>query len=103
MTVEKGGLLRKRRYRLRARGVVLSAGVMGTITFLLKARDRDRTLPRISPTLGQRVRTNSETLLTGSSTKGETWQGIAITSIMKSDDETHMILSANNDLHETTR
>ena len=57
-----------RQYSLRSRGVVLSAGVMGTVPMLLKMRDQYKTLPNISSLLGQEVRTNSETLTTVNNT-----------------------------------
>ena len=47
---------------LRARRVILAAGVLGTLELLFRARDRDRTLPNVSPRLGQVVRTNSEAI-----------------------------------------
>ncbi|MEI6621687.1 MAG: GMC oxidoreductase [Actinomycetes bacterium] len=43
-----------------AREVVLAGGVLGTTALLLANRDRWRTLPRLSDTLGSQVRTNSE-------------------------------------------
>lgn len=43
-----------------ARRVILGAGVLGTTELLLACRDRHRTLPALSSTLGSRVRTNSE-------------------------------------------
>ena len=43
--------------RFRARQVVLAAGVLGTLRLLFAARERGR-LPRLSPRLGERVRTN---------------------------------------------
>jgi cholesterol oxidase len=54
---------RRHRYgSLRARQVILAAGVLGTLELLFKARDRDRTLPNVSARLGQMVRTNSEAI-----------------------------------------
>jgi cholesterol oxidase len=47
---------------LRASRVVLAAGVLGTTRLLLRARDEQGTLPRLSPCLGQNVRTNSEAI-----------------------------------------
>lgn len=47
---------------LRAREVVLAAGVLGTLELLFRCRDELGTLPRVSPALGQRVRTNSEAI-----------------------------------------
>jgi cholesterol oxidase len=43
-----------------AERVVVSAGVLGTTELLLRCRDELGTLPHLSPTLGTRVRTNSE-------------------------------------------
>jgi cholesterol oxidase len=51
------------RGKVRARRVVLAAGVLGTVELLLENRDRHRTLPNISQRLGDRVRTNGESLL----------------------------------------
>lgn len=47
---------------LRAREVVLAGGVLGTLELLYRCRDDHGTLPRISPRLGDRVRTNSEAI-----------------------------------------
>jgi cholesterol oxidase len=49
--------------RLRAKRVILAAGVLGTVELLLKNRDQYRTLPDISERLGDFVRTNGESLL----------------------------------------
>jgi len=48
---------------LRAARVIVAAGVLGSIELLLKNRDVYRTLPNLSPRLGDRVRTNGESLL----------------------------------------
>ena len=66
---------RRQRYpMLRAPNVILAAGVLGTLELLFRARDRDRTLPNVSPRLGHLVRTNSE----------------AITAILSSDRDTDL-------------
>ena len=49
----------KRRRTLRARGVVFSAGALGTVDLLLRCWESG-SLPRLSPALGGHVRTNSE-------------------------------------------
>jgi cholesterol oxidase len=49
--------------RLRAPRVVLAAGVLGTVDLLLRCRDIHRTLPNVSASLGDFVRTNGESLL----------------------------------------
>jgi cholesterol oxidase len=45
---------------LTAREVVLAGGVLGTTELLLASRDRWRSIPWLSPTLGAHARTNSE-------------------------------------------
>jgi cholesterol oxidase len=60
---ERSGLLRARgRRRLTARGVVVAAGPLGTNKLLQRCR-LGGSLPRISPRLGELVRTNSESIL----------------------------------------
>ena len=77
--------------RVRTRNVVLSAGVLGTMKLLFRCRDITRSLPNISPRLGDMVRTNSEALLGVSSRRGskvDYSKGIAITSIFQGDEVT---------------
>ncbi|RLA02658.1 MAG: GMC family oxidoreductase, partial [Gammaproteobacteria bacterium] len=78
----------KNRYKIRTAGVVLSAGVMGSVPLLLKMRDKKKTLPNISSWLGQQIRTNSETLLTANNMNAEVWEAPTITSLMKASDDT---------------
>ncbi|MFN4265612.1 MAG: FAD-dependent oxidoreductase [Aquabacterium sp.] len=47
---------------LRAKRVIVAAGVVGTMKLLMANRDRYRTLPALSSALGHHVRTNSETI-----------------------------------------
>jgi cholesterol oxidase len=82
----------KDRRVLTARGVVLSAGVLGTVNLLLRCRDVTGSLPRLSRRLGFDVRTNSEALV-GVTTKDKSRdfsRGIAITSGFYADDVTHI-------------
>jgi cholesterol oxidase len=72
----------KRRKQIRAKNIVLSAGVLGTVNLLLKCRDETQSLPFLSTQLGKMVRSNSEALI-GSTAREEVAdfsQGIAITS-----------------------
>jgi cholesterol oxidase len=81
----------KPKRRVRARNVVLSAGVLGTLKILFRCRDITRSLPDISPRLGDMVRTNSEALLGVSCRRGnkvDYSKGIAITSIFQGDEVT---------------
>jgi len=82
--------LRKPKRRVRARNVVLSAGVLGTLKLLFRCRDVTRSLPDISPRLGEMVRTNSEALLgvMSRNRKVDYSKGIAITSIFHVDEVT---------------
>lgn len=77
---------------VRARNVVVSAGVLGTMRLLFNCRDVTRSLPNLSPRLGDMVRTNSEALL-GSlsrSARVDFSKGVAITSIIQADEVTHI-------------
>jgi len=75
------------RQRVRARNVILSGGVMGTINLLLRLRDETRSLPNLSPRLGDMVRTNSEALLGAVARKSDInySEGISISSIYNLD------------------
>ncbi len=75
----------------RTKGVVLSAGVLGTLSLLLKMKEQGR-LPKLSDDLGQRVRTNSEAILSVRAFSGDVdfSNGVAITSSVHPDDNTHM-------------
>jgi len=66
--------------RLRAKRVIVAAGVLGTVELLLKNRDQYRTLPAVSSRLGDFVRTNGESLLGATSFDAhrELSRGIAI-------------------------
>lgn len=73
--------------QVRARNVVVAAGTLGTLELLLNCRDGLRSLPRLSPRLGERVRTNSESLLASLArdTSSDYSRGIAISSIVHVD------------------
>ncbi|MCK4942011.1 MAG: GMC family oxidoreductase [Candidatus Aminicenantes bacterium] len=81
----------RRKKILKARGVVLAAGVIGTLDLLMKCREKGH-LPDLSPRLGHMVRTNSETLagLTVKKSKNLKPSGIAITSELQVDENTHI-------------
>jgi cholesterol oxidase len=57
--LKPGGIKRT----LRAPLVVLAAGVLGTLELLFRCRDECKTLPDLSPRLGEIVRTNSEAIV----------------------------------------
>ena len=82
--------LRKPEHKVRARNVIFSAGTLGSNRLLLKCREITRSLPKISAQLGNKVRTNSETLLGVFSHELTTnfSDGIAITSVFQPDEVT---------------
>ena len=74
-----------------ARGVIVSAGVLGTLKLLMTCKKKG-SLPNLPDNLGDSVRTNSESL-TGTTTKDKSqdWsKGIAITSGFYPTDDTHI-------------
>ncbi len=75
---------------IRAKNVIVSAGALGTMRLLFRCRETTRSLPKLSPRLGDNVRTNSESLLgsTSRTLNVDYSTGIAITSIFNADDVT---------------
>jgi cholesterol oxidase len=86
-----GAWARKRREQLTARGVVVSAGAVGT-NWLLRACKDFGSLPNLSDRLGEQVRTNSEALLAVTAKKDvhDFHHSIAITSSIYPDEVTHI-------------
>ncbi len=82
----------------KARGVVFSGGVMGTVKLLLECKDQGM-LSRLSDQLGNFVRTNSEALLCVKSrdTSVKWTDQIAITSGIYADDTTHIEIVRYNE------
>jgi cholesterol oxidase len=86
---ERVGPFRRTTHEYRARNVVFSGGVLGTVDLLLHLRKSEHGLPDLSRRVGDRVRTNSEVLI-GVTTQRrdlELAQGVAITSILQTDDD----------------
>jgi cholesterol oxidase len=72
------------------RGVVFSGGVLGTVDLMLKLKKKS--LPRLSDKIGTGVRTNSESLV-GVTTFGNDKnfsEGVAISSILNTDAQSHL-------------
>jgi cholesterol oxidase len=82
---------RKDRKVYTARGVVVSAGVLGSVDLLLKCKEQGA-LPKLSDQLGQYVRTNSEAVLgvTARDPAKKFNRGVAIGSSVELDDHTHL-------------
>lgn len=90
--VTRPSLKRGREVVIEADRVVVSGGVMGTVPLLLKLR-ADGDLPALSEQVGKRVRTNSEALFGVVAPHGgdhDYSHGVAITSILHTDDHSHI-------------
>lgn len=86
------GLDAKEKQTFTAKNVVLSGGVLGTVPLLLKLQASADGLPRLSQRVGQYVRTNSEALIgvTTRRTDLDFSKGIAISSILTTDEHSHL-------------
>jgi cholesterol oxidase len=93
VTSERSGLLRGRgRRTLRAAGVVVAAGPLGTNKLLQRCR-LGGSLPRVSARLGELVRTNSESILAVTVPEdypADLSKRVAITSSIYPDPHTHI-------------
>jgi cholesterol oxidase len=91
-SVRSGAWVNKERRVQRARGVVVSAGPLGTNKLLQRCRLKG-SLPRISERLGELVRTNSESILTVTVPEDyheDLIKRVAITSSIYPDPNTHI-------------
>jgi cholesterol oxidase len=72
------------------RGIVFAGGVLGTVPLLLKLKKKS--LPRLSQTVGYHIRTNSESLIgiTSYEKSMTLSDGIAISSILQTDEHSHL-------------
>lgn len=84
------GIWGRSRRTYRARNVILSAGVLGTVELLLRQKFYHRTLPQISESLGKNVRTNGESLcgVTRFASDRNYSEGVAIGSAIHVDEHT---------------
>jgi cholesterol oxidase len=90
-TVKSTAWLRKRARRFTCRGVVFAASALGTMDLLFRAQTRG-SLPAVSRQLGNRVRTNAESLIGVRVPRGaeDLSKGIAIGSGIYLDEHTHI-------------
>jgi cholesterol oxidase len=94
LTIRSSTGLFAKTYKLKTRGVVLSAGVIGTLNLLMASKYQHQTLANVSDLIGRQVRTNSETFYSvgfdtkSTFTEDEVSKGLAITSAFKPDDIT---------------
>ncbi len=91
-TIECEGSFSKQAHNFTADQVVFAGGVMGTLPLLLKLKEDKDALPRLSEALGTMVRTNSEALIAVVAPKSNTnfTKGVAITSILHTDEHSHV-------------
>ncbi|MDX1546913.1 MAG: GMC family oxidoreductase [Rhodothermales bacterium] len=89
---ERRGWLRRRRHVFTADRVIFAGGVLGTTDLLLKMKEDPRGLPNLSDRLGQQIRTNSESLIGIVTAQDEVdySEGVAITSILHTDADSHV-------------
>ncbi len=90
-TQRPGAWFRKQRRSYTARGIVMSAGALGTNRLLAKCK-LGGSLPQISDRLGQLVRTNSESILAVTLPEGmaRPWNDVAISSSIHTSADTHI-------------
>ncbi len=84
------GVLFSRKKEVKAKGVVFSGGVLGTVRLLLNMKEKH--LTRLSDKTGDDIRTNNESLIQVHSPAGERnfSQGVAIGSIFPPDENSHV-------------
>ncbi len=90
-SVRTTGLFFAKKNTYRTKAIVFSAGVLGTLSLLIKLQENGR-LPNLSKNLGKVVRTNSEAILSvKSNTRDVDFStGVAITSSVHPDNNTHI-------------
>ncbi len=82
----------RKRVTYHADKVVFSGGVLGTVDLLLRMKADAAALPKLSPRLGNTIRTNSESLIaiTAKSRETDLSHGVAIGSIFQTDPHSHL-------------
>ncbi|WMN07551.1 GMC oxidoreductase [Marivirga arenosa] len=80
----------KKNKTVKAKGVIFSGGVMGTVKLLLRLKDKS--LPKLSDRIGEDIRSNNETLVSVSTLDKEKdfSKGVAIGSILDTDENSHL-------------
>lgn len=82
----------KKRRVFKSRGIVFSAGVLGTLKLLFRQKEEFKTLPNLSDKLGANLRTNSESLCGIAGIERKMNHGVAISRVFEPDDNTHIEL-----------
>ena len=84
--------IKTRKTTYQSRGLVVAAGVLGTLRLLFRQKVNNGTLSRISDKLGHNLRTNSESLCGVTNAKQKLNHGIAISRVFNPDENTHIEL-----------
>jgi len=87
-TKNTAGLFPGNKQMHKAKGLIVTGGVLGTLKLLLTQKHIFKTLPLLSDKLGESVRTNSETLCTATLSDRKLNNSIAISTIFKPDKNT---------------
>ncbi len=92
VTAKRGMGWRRKTVTYRAKNVIFAGGVMGTLPLLLRLKEASDGLPGVSDALGSFVRTNSESLIgvTDSDPSRDYSRGVAISSIVQTDEHSHI-------------
>jgi cholesterol oxidase len=90
--LEGASLFGRTRRRYTARQVIFAGGVLGTVPLLLELARHPDGLPRLSPRVGDFVRTNAESLLgvVSGDLSVDHSHGIAIGSVLHTDEHSHL-------------
>ncbi len=90
VTYKKSTSYFSQKKKVKAKGVVMSGGVLGTVRLLMKLKQKS--LPKLSNRLGEFVRTNNEALIFNVTQNKETdySKGVAIGSIIDVDENSHL-------------
>ncbi len=90
--VEVRGILRRRRHVFTADRIIFAGGVLGTADLLLRMKHDPQGLPGLSDRVGERIRTNSESLIGVVTPRDDVdyTEGIAITSLLHTDANSHV-------------
>jgi cholesterol oxidase len=81
---------RRQRVRYQSRGLVVSAGVLGSMNLLLRQKYQFASLPRLSDRLGENLMTNSEMLSGVLAAREKLNHGIAISRVFAPDEQTNV-------------
>ncbi len=87
----------KQKQVFKSRGIVFSAGVLGTMKLLFQQKQEYATLPDLSDRLGENLRTNSESLCGIAGIKEKMNHGLAISRVFEPNDSTHIELVKYSD------